>query len=459
VTRDVTGDVTRDVTGTSRHGSARHPLANPVAGWAIATSVYFLAVLNRSSLGVAALQAERRFDISPAQLSTFVILQVGIYAAMQIPAGVLVDRFGPRRLLVTAALLMGGAQLIFSLVASYPLALFARGLLGCGDALTFVSVLRFSIGRFSPKRYPIVVSLSGLIGIVGNLLATLPLTFALQQFGWAWAFALMAVTTLITGALVFVLLPEDVPAHAGLTLATLVGQGKEVGGRIVASWSRPGTRLGFWLHFACMSTTTALAVLWGHPYLVDGLGFSTTAASATLLVSVVTAGVSIVAIGWLTSLRPVLRVPLAMAFCVLTLAGWAVVLLQPPADVSHGYAAALVCFSAIGGPASSIAFALARDYNGPAVVGTASGLVNVGGFLATILAATAAGAVLDVAGTSPADYRWAIASMLGVQVFGTAQMARWYLRARAANLVAVDEGLAVPVPITRRRWDRVAGRS
>ena len=64
-----------------------------VRGWALAVAVYFLAVFHRSSLGVAGLLAERRFGIDAGKLGVFVMLQIGVYAAMQIPTGVLVDRW------------------------------------------------------------------------------------------------------------------------------------------------------------------------------------------------------------------------------------------------------------------------------------------------------------------------------------------------------------------------------
>ncbi len=83
-------------------------------GWLLTAAVYFLAVFHRSSLGVAGLLAEHRFGITGAQLSVFVVLQIGVYAAMQIPTGVLVDRYGPRRLIVVAAALMGVGQLLFA---------------------------------------------------------------------------------------------------------------------------------------------------------------------------------------------------------------------------------------------------------------------------------------------------------------------------------------------------------
>ena len=98
----------------------RIPASRAVAmrRWALAASIYLLAVFHRTSLGVAGLQASSRFHIGPSELSVFVLLQLGVYAGMQIPTGILVDRFGPRRLLITASLVMGGAQLLFAVAGN-----------------------------------------------------------------------------------------------------------------------------------------------------------------------------------------------------------------------------------------------------------------------------------------------------------------------------------------------------
>src|SRR3954453_15989935 len=158
-------------------------------GWLLAVTVYLLAVLHRTSLGGAGLLAEQRFGITPAQLSIFIFLQLGVYAAMQVPTGVLVDRYGPRRILVVAAALMGSAQLVFAVVPSYAAALVARAVLGCGDALTFVSVLRFAATHFAPRRHPLIVALTRTVGMLGNVIATLPLAIVLRSAGCAAGFA------------------------------------------------------------------------------------------------------------------------------------------------------------------------------------------------------------------------------------------------------------------------------
>ncbi len=139
-----------------------------VRGWIVAATVYFLAVFHRSSLGVAGLLAEQRFGITAAQLGAFVAA-----ADRRVRRDADPDRRAGRPLrsapaAAVAAALMALGQLLFAVAPSYPLALLARGLLGCGDAMTFISVLRFAAGKFSARRYPVLLSITGTIGIVGQ---------------------------------------------------------------------------------------------------------------------------------------------------------------------------------------------------------------------------------------------------------------------------------------------------
>jgi MFS family permease len=408
-------------------------------------------VFNRTSLGVAGLQAARRLGISPAQLSVFVLVQLGVYAAMQVPTGLLVDRYGPRRLLVAAAATMAVAQLAFALTRSYPAALLARGVLGCGDALTFVSVVRVAAQDFPRHRFPLAVSVTSMLGMVGNLAATIPLTLLLRSAGWTLSFAGTGLVTLVTGAAVWILLPTGrnaaaprQPAPAGRMLH-----------RVLGAWRTPGTRLGFWVHFSCMSLATMFAVLWGLPYLVQQ-GFTEAGASAVLLVCVLAAIVASPAIGAVFGRYPAARVPFALSVCLLTVAGWAVLLGCFGGRPPHLLIVAVVAVAAVGGPASTIGFSLARDYNPPAMVGTATGVVNVAGFSSTIIASLLVGGVLELAGSgSGAGYRLAFCAAVAVQLLGTVMAVRWWLRVRGLLLGAQSRGEPVPVPVVRRQFDRV----
>jgi MFS family permease/F0F1-type ATP synthase assembly protein I len=421
----------------------------------VAAAVYLFAVLQRTSLGVAGLLAERRFHITPAQLSVFVFVQLGVYAGMQIPTGILVDRYGPRRLLVAASTIMGTAQLLFALVPSYPVALAARALLGCGDALTFVSVLRFVATHFSPRRYPLLVALTATVGTLGNVAATLPLAVWLRSQGWAIPFGTVAVLSLVMAVAALALIPDNTPPRARITSVRKLRAGASgAGKRVGSTWSLPGTRLGFWVHFACMSSATAYGVLWGGAYLVKGAGFSSTGAGAVLMTGVLTAAMASVTFGAVIARRPALRVPVGLVVCMITIAGWLGAIFGFGDTPPRGYIAVLFVVMMLGGPASMAAFAVARDFNGERMVGTASGVVNVGGFLATIVVASGIGWVLDAMGsTDPHTLRWAALVGVGVQAFGTVRAAVWMRRVRGLVLAAQARGEWIPARIVRHRWD------
>jgi MFS family permease len=424
-----------------------------VRGWIIAAGVYLLAVFNRSSLGVAGLTAEHRFGIGPGALSVFVLLQIGVYAAMQIPTGILVDRYGPRRLLVVAATLLGLAQLLFALVHAYPLAIAARALLGCGDALTFISVLRFTATHFSARRYPLLVALTSMLGTVGNVLATVPLTALLNGAGWATSFLIAAAASGAAGLAVLLLVHDPTPRPAAVRRQDVAGGLNRIATRVRAAGAVGGTRLGFWVHFSCMAAATPFAVLWGHPYLVEGAGFSETAASRLLLIGVLAIGVATPVIGAVTGRWPVLRIPLSLGVCAVTIALLLTVVVALGDHPDKAFVAVAFVLLLLGMPASMTAFAVARDYNPARTLGTASGVVNVGGFVATVVVAVCFGAVLDLqGGTDPRAMRFALLVLVTVQFFGLSRLAVWYRRVRADVRRRQDAGEPVPVPVGPPKW-------
>jgi MFS family permease len=415
--------------------------------WTIAIAVYIAAVFHRSSLGVAGLQATERFGVGPAALSTFTVLQIAVYALMQVPTGLLVDRFGPRIVLTAATLLLATGEVTFGLAHSYPLGLVARGVLGVGDALTWVSVLRVVAGQFPARAYPLVVALSAMLGGAGNLMATVPLTLLLASSGWTMAFLVTGLATAGYGAVVATTLKIPSKAAAPVPLRSVLRGA-------VSVWRVPGTRLGFWVHFSSMVSPTTLGLLWGFPYLVQAQGLSPLRADEVLGALVIGGMVANPVLGALTSRRPGMRVPIVAGYVVVAVALWAL-LLAGPGRLPFGVLMAAFAMFAVGGSISTIGFALARDYNPLHRVGTATGVVNVGGFLATTLAALGVGVLVGVVGTSHAGtaYRIGLLAVVAVLVFGSWRVAVWWRRARVAVHAAQGRGEDVPVRVRLGRWD------
>ncbi|WAL69776.1 MFS transporter [Amycolatopsis cynarae] len=413
--------------------------------WSTAVFVYLLSVFHRTSFGVAGLEAAGRFHVGAAALGTFTVLQVGVYAAMQIPTGVLVDRYGPRRVLIAALLFLGLGQTLLALAHSYGPGLLARGVLGFGDAMTFVSVLRLVAAHFPARQYAVVASLTGAVGFVGNLAATIPLTLLLAGPGWTPTFLAAGLLTAVYSVVV-ALRVRDTPTGAAEPVRV---DRRALLGQIASAWRVPGTRLGFWVHFTTAFGPNVLTLLWGVPYLVQGEGLPKATASALLTVFVFGAMFGGPLLGGAIGRRPGLRMPLAGGYLGGAALVWAV-LLGWPGTVPVAVLVPAFAFLSLGGPASMIGFALARDYNPLRRVGTATGVVNVGGFLATTVAALAVGVLLQATG---GDFRLALLAVVAVLALGTGQVLRWWRRARLALFEAQARGEQVPVRIRRRRWD------
>ena len=423
----------------------------PVRSWLIwltAVTVYLLAVFHRTSFGVAGLKAAERFGVGSAALGIFTVLQVGVYAAMQIPTGVLVDRYGPRRVLTAAVLILGFGQLLLGLADTYALGLLARGVLGFGDALTFVSVLRLVAAHFPAHRYALLASFTSCVGYIGNLIATVPLTLLLDGPGWTVTFLAVGAVTVLYAVPVALRVrdtPDGVPERKREPVRPA-----ELGRQVKLAWRTPGTRLGFWVHFSTMFAPNVLTLLWGMPFLVQGEGLPAATASALLTVFVFGSMAGGPLLGAVIGRAPALRVPLVVGYLVGATIVWAV-LLGWNGHVPVGVLVPAFAFLTLGGPASMIGFAVARDYNPLSRVGTATGVVNVGGFLATTVTALLIGILLQATG---GNFRIALLVIVGVLAVGASRMLVWWRRARAHVFAAAARGEEVPVQIRRHRWDR-----
>jgi MFS family permease len=168
------------------------------------------------------------------------------------------------------------------------------------------------------------------------------------------------------------------------------------------SLSRPGTRLGFWSHFVTQSSGTVFALLWGFPFLSVGLGYGAANASLILTLMVVTAIIVGPILGLLTARFPLRRSTIVLCIVVAMGLAWAIVLLwpgQPPV----WSVILLVVVIAIGGPGSLIGFDFARTFNPLRNLGSANGIVNVGGFLASFVMMLLIGLVLDALSHGSSD--------------------------------------------------------
>ncbi|MEG2578159.1 MAG: MFS transporter, partial [Glutamicibacter sp.] len=174
------------------------------------------------------------------------------------------------------------------------------------------------------------------------------------------------------------------------------GQGEqETGSRIARAWKQPGTRLGFWTHFSTAFMINTFMMTWGYPFLVEGQGIDGALASGLMAVFVVVSIVVGPILGALTSRHASQRSNFALGIVGSILVMWAVVLFWP-GQAPLWILVLLMIAIAAGGPASVIGFDFARTFNPPQVLGTATGLVNTGGFIGAFVTIYVIGFIMDM---------------------------------------------------------------
>lgn len=408
----------------------------------IGALAYVLTIMQRTSLGVAGLAATDRFGIDAGTLSAFVFLQVIVYVLALVPAGLSVDRWGSRRMLAISGVLLTVGQLVLAWSPNLGVAVIARVVVGSGDALVFSAVLALVPRWFEARRVPMVAQMVTILGQLGQILSAVPFAALLHGPGWTPAF----LTAAGGSALVTVLVIAAVRNGPGTSWQPAPATSpRQILGQLRDVWRRPGTRVGFFGHMGTQFSMMVFALLWGVPYLVSGQHL--TAAEAGGMISLfVVAGIAISPVmATLTARHPLRRSWLLLAVIALQATTWTAVLLQD-GPAPRWLLVVLVVVLAAGGPGSMVGIDIGRTTNPQHNMGLAQSLVNLGGFLATLLTLLAIGVLLTaLGGFSPEAFRIAWLVQYPVWIFAVSALV---LARRKARRLDAERGI-VPRPILR----------
>lgn len=404
--------------------------------FAAAGAAYFMAIMHRTALGVAGVEALERFGIGATGLAALSMTQIAAYAILQMPAGRLLDRFGPRAVMVGGSLLMAVGQVLMATTHSFTWALVARVLIGAGDAPIFISASRLVAHWFPPSRTPQMVQLTAQIGQAGQLATAIPVAWMLHSQGWSTTFLVIAgMGALAAVAVSGVRSPGA--ADAGSAPEPTTGGSRQ-------TLSRAGVRLGFWTHFTALFSANTVALLWGVPFFITAQGRSV--AEASLLLTVLTLSKFVVSpfVGTATARHPLRRSWMVLMFACVTAVAWTLLLI-PSTPRPMWQLVLFVMAIGAGGPVSLVGLDYARTFANHERLGAANGMVNTGGFVSTIVAVGLVGAVLQLAspdGNYGLDaYRLAFAALAIPWAVGVTGILRNRAKARA-DLAA--DGVVVP---------------
>jgi len=397
--------------------------------WGIPAFLFFFAFLHRVAPGVIVKEIMQAFNASGELIGLLSAMYFYAYAGFMIPAGLLIDGFGVRRVVAAGSAVMGLGSLGMGLAASEPVLMTGRFLVGMGATVTFIGALKVAANWFPASHFGTLSAVTATVGIVGALGGTAPLAALVALAGWRGAFATIAALTLLGAAACYVIVRDHPPGTAAAVTAapslTTVLRGMLEVLRNRHTWP---PFLAFFFFYAAMGNL----MLWSIPFLHDTYALPTTKAalyaSAVSLALLVSAPLT----GYLSD--RILRrrkLPYTVLSCCL-FALWSVLALTAGTLPLWSLAVLLFSMGAVGG-AFVLTWPLGREVNPPHLAGTAVAVANMGGFLGAALTQKYVGRVLDAG--------WAGTMAEGARVYPVAAYASAFKVCAAFVLIAATLSL------------------
>ena len=254
--------------------------------WSLAVLFLFYEFFVRVYPSIMVKELMGSFKTTAGQLGTLSAFFFYAYAPMQIPVGILMDRYGARKLLTFAALFCGVGSFFFGMAQTLAPAEFGRFLMGIGSSFAFVGMIYICSHWFPAKKLALLVGVGNSIGMLGAVGAEGPLSFAVESFGWRATVNAFGFIGLFLAVILYIFIrkePEQKKVETKKASVDLLSNLK-----IVAS--NPRTWLNAAIALLFYMTTAAFASLWGIPFLIESYGISKDVAGFA---------VSMIFVGWI----------------------------------------------------------------------------------------------------------------------------------------------------------------
>jgi sugar phosphate permease len=370
--------------------------------WASLMAVYIIGYFHRVAPAVIAKDLMGTFKTSGALLGSLSAIYFYVYAAMQIPSGILADTIGPRKTVTIGALIMGLGTILFALAPSLTVCFTGRFLVGLGVSVMMVNAMRVCVEWFKPNEMGLLNGLITTVGALGGLLAATPLALLSEGLGWRTGLALIGVVSILLAWNCWVRVrnkPEDCGFDRSCEENAIdIALPERIPGvwrGIETVFKNRYTWPPFFGFFCFYSTLMAYSGLWGMPYLTQVYGFSNRdAANYMMVVSLgLLAGCPLA--GYISDRVFVRRKLPYLLFSLAYTAVWAVfcflgngrppVALLYPISFLMGFCCSGFCLSLIS----------TKEVNPGHLAGIAMGTTNTGGFLGAAILQVLLGKVLD----------------------------------------------------------------
>ena len=377
---------------------------------------YYLSYVFRAVNAVLGPDLAREFSLDAAQLGLLTGIYFFSFGLVQIPLGVVLDRFGPRRTNAALLVLAAAGGFAFANSYSFDTLVLSRALIGLGVSACLMASIQAFVLWFPPERTSTMIALAYSMGGLGALTASVPFEFALRFYDWRQIFHALAAATLVLAAVFALLAPE----HPGPRRATPVRE-------LFAGLRQIGRDAAFWRIALCVGANQcavlALFTLWITAWLRDVAGYERASAAAALGWVAVALSAGYLFFGRLADRRARQGrsiLPLMAGGVAASLGCLALLTLGVTTGAVFLWAACIFC-----GTGSTLSHSIATRRFPIAMAGRVNTALNTFTFMGVFIGQWASGAILGLwaptaTGYEPAAYFYAFGTLWLVQAAGLA---------------------------------------
>lgn len=391
---------------------------------------YFLSYLYRATNAVVAPDLVRDVGVTASELGLLTAAYLLSFSLFQIPLGILLDRYGPRRVQACLVALGAVGAVIFGLGQSGLALLVGRTIIGLAFSGGLMAAFKAVVLWVPEQRRPIANSVVMSIGAIGLLVATTPLELAVQAIGWRQVFFWIAGFTLLVAAIIFFVVPEREAPRREASLRNELAE--------VAGICRDRVFLAI-VPLLAIATGVHVSIqtLWAGPWARDVAGLDRTGVANRLFIMAAAFFAGILITGWIAdrlARRGVSLLKVMLAFLFVFFAAQLVIILE----IKSLELAAWTVFG-MTGQVSVLAFPWLSSYYGAQRSGRANSGINLPMFLMAFVFQYAVGMVIDrypvtaAGGYAPEAYRLAFGLLLAAEVLALL----WYF-ANGRHIAAAE---------------------
>ncbi|PLT32877.1 MFS transporter [Bacillus sp. V5-8f] len=368
--------------------------------WVVFSTVlfaYFLIVSQRTAPGLITDQLMKDFQVSASVIGLMSGIQFLAYAGLQIPVGLLSDRYGPYRFLIIGTLLNGLGSVLYSLAPNEYLLIFSRLLVGLGDSTIFVNLVLILSLWFKAQEFVRLLGIVSLTASLGSLTATVPFSMWISFAGWRIPFLSIAIILVVTSYLLYTVLiskPKQLFTDELKAKESSFKHREPVWAILRRIFTSRQAWATFLCHFGVVGTYIGFIGSWGVPYGIQVFGLSRPEASQLIMYGLFGAIIGGPLISWITSRMDSMKRIYSLIHLIV-LCSWVGLFffgVKPPFMT----VVILLFIIGFGNGASSLTFAVVRESFPIEQVGVVSGFANMGGFLSAVLLPVFFGHVLDL---------------------------------------------------------------